>query len=133
MSDLKETKEPSFYDQLHMPIETLISFLEKKFLPIDPDDNDLDINSLVIRKLKQFRLKNKEKDDLIKRINVLIGNIDPNNPDDTEDYGNSDSGEDDSDDDCLCDENFRSFDCIQNELDGGDPCKYHSNEDEDDD
>jgi hypothetical protein len=36
-----------------------------------------------------------------------------------------------SDEDCLCSEEFQSFDCIQNQLDGGDSCKYHpSDEDE---
>lgn len=98
MSEKKESSCSS-YEQLHMPIDQLLTFLEKKFLPlIDPEDNDFDIDSLVIRRLKQFRLKNKDNEELIKRINVFVGPIDLDDPDDNEDYG-SDSDEEDSDDD----------------------------------
>lgn len=37
-----------------MPMEELVSILEKKFLPIDLEDCDLDIDLLIIRRLKQY-------------------------------------------------------------------------------
>lgn len=75
--------------QLDMDIEDLLSCLESIFLPLSEDD-DPDIDLLVIRRLKQYRLKsNNEK--INKRITVLVGEIDPLDPDDNEDYSESDS------------------------------------------
>jgi hypothetical protein len=81
---------------LDMKFEDLLSHLEK--LGVNPNE-DYDIDPLVIRRIKQTRLKNKNDlnfESQLKRIEALIGSVDPDDTEDNEDYGDSDADDEDS-------------------------------------
>ena len=92
---IPETK--SFNEQLNMSITDLIEYLEKIGVGGYSDPH---VDLLVIRRLKQHRLRlredisnlgvaeNSEDHKIIDRITALIGEIDKDDPDDNEYHGN---------------------------------------------